>query len=552
MNRLFQANDFNRTYPMKINKKIIIVGGGISGLATATSLAKKGVNVLLIEKNDKTGGLVNSFIKDGFLFDGGVRAVENAGMIKPMLEELEIDLPLYKSDVSVGVENQVIGAEKKESVDDYEEMLKKLYPESEKEVERVINVIRKYDKYMNVLFGNDSPFFKDAKRNRSYYFTTFIVWIFRLIATTIAVLKMRMPVETFLHRIIKNESLIDIIDQHFFRGTPAFFAMSYFSLYTDYYYPRGGVGKIPEKLEEKLVSMGGEILKNTQITHVNLKEKRITDANGTKYTYDKLIWTADLKHLYRIIETQGLSRKMLSEIEKEQARFLSKKGAESVFTVFMGIDQSPEIFKAISHGHFFYTPSKKGLGRLHREDLKNMLGNWERISKEEILDWLERFCRLNTYEISIPVLNDPDAAPAGKTGIIASFLFDYELINRIEKDGWYEEFKFAVEEKIPTVLSESIYPDLKKHIIFKFSASPLTLQKWSGSSEGAIVGWSFEEPIPLTSGMLNMKDSVKTALPDIYKAGQWAASPAGIPTCILTSKLAADLVYKEISKAGKK
>jgi phytoene dehydrogenase-like protein len=37
---------------MKINKKIIIVGGGISGLATATSLAKKGVNVLLIEKND--------------------------------------------------------------------------------------------------------------------------------------------------------------------------------------------------------------------------------------------------------------------------------------------------------------------------------------------------------------------------------------------------------------------------------------------------------------------------------------------------------------------
>jgi len=532
---------------MKIKKKIIIVGGGISGLATATSLAKKGVNVLLIEKNDMTGGLVNSFIKDGFLFDGGVRAVENAGMIKPMLEELEIDLPLYKSDVSVGVENYVIGAEKKESVDDYEEMLKKLYPESEKEVERVVNVIRKYDKYMNVLFGSDSPFFKDAKRDRSYYFTTFIVWVFRLIATTIAVLKMRMPAEDFLHKIIKNESLIDIIDQHFFRGTPAFFAMSYFSLYTDYYYPRGGVGKIPEKLEEKFVSMGGEVLKNTQITHVHLKEKSITDAKGGKYTYDKLIWTADLKLLYSVIDKQGLSRKMLSVIDKEQERYLARKGAESVFTVFMGIDQSPEIFKAISHGHFFYTPSKVGLGSLHRQDLKSMLENWEHVSKEEILAWLERFCRLNTYEISIPVLNDPDAAPDGKTGIIASFLFDYELIKRIERDGWYEEFKLAVEEKIPTVLSESIYPDLNRHIIFKFSASPLSLQKWSGSSEGAIVGWSFEEPIPLNTGMLNMKDSVKTALPDVYKAGQWAASPAGIPTCILTSKLAADLVYKEVS-----
>jgi phytoene dehydrogenase-like protein len=275
---------------MKINKKVIIVGGGISGLTTATSLAKKGLDVLLIEKNDKTGGLVNSFIKEGFLFDGGVRAIENAGMIKPMLEELDIDLPLYKSVVSVGVENYVIGAERKESVDDYERMLKKLYPESEKEVERVINVIRKYDKYMNVLFGNDSPFFKDAKRNRSYWFTTFILWIFRLIATTVAVLRMRMPAEDFLHKIIKNESLIDIIDQHFFRGTPAFFAMSYFSLYTDYYYPEGGVGKIPEKLEEKLVSMGGEVLKNNKITRVHLKEKSITDANGVQYRYDKLVW----------------------------------------------------------------------------------------------------------------------------------------------------------------------------------------------------------------------------------------------------------------------
>ena len=151
-------------------------------------------------------------------------------------------------------------------------------------------------------------------------------------------------------------------------------------------------------------------------------------------------------------------------------------------------------------------------------------------------------------KLSPPVLNDPNAAPEGKTGIIASFLFDYELIKRIERDRWYEEFKSAVEEKITAVLSESIYPGLNKHIIFIFSASPLTLQKWSGSSEGAIVGWSFEEAVPLKGSMLNMKDSVKTALPDVIKAGQWSASPAGIPTCILTSKLAADLVYNELSK----
>jgi len=45
--------------------------------------------------------------------------------------------------------------------------------------------------------------------------------------------------------------------------------------------------------------------------------------------------------------------------------------------------------------------------------------------------------------------------------------------------------------------------------------------------------------------MLNMKESVKTPIPDVFKVGQWAASPAGLPTCILTAKLAADMTGKE-------
>ena len=57
----------------------------------------------------------------------------------------------------------------------------------------------------------------------------------------------------------------------------------------------------------------------------------------------------------------------------------------------------------------------------------------------------------------------------------------------------------------------------------------------------------FEQPVPIKSGILSMKDSVRTALPNIMKVGQWAASPAGIPTCILTAKLAADLIHKSWS-----
>ena len=38
------------------NKDIIVVGGGLAGLTAALSLAQKGKDVLLIEKNEHCGG----------------------------------------------------------------------------------------------------------------------------------------------------------------------------------------------------------------------------------------------------------------------------------------------------------------------------------------------------------------------------------------------------------------------------------------------------------------------------------------------------------------
>lgn len=532
---------------MEMQSDIIIVGAGISGLTTATSLAKKGHKVLLLEKNETSGGLVNSFTRDGFIFDGGVRAIENAGMIKPMLKELEIELPLVTSTISLGIEQEVIHVTSEASVNDYETLLAHMYPESSQEVTKVITVIKKFDEYMKVLFGNQSPFFKSPDRSKFYFFTTGIPWFFKFLVTGAAVMRMQKPVEDFLHSILKNPSLFDIISQHFFKKTPAFFAMSYFSLYTDYYYPVGGVGKIPEELEKAFCKLGGTIKKNTTITQIDLNSSILVDQEGNHYSYKNLVWAADLKYLYKNISYDKLPVKTIEKIEQEKQAIVSKKGAESIFTLFMGVNQPPQVYKNIAYGHFFYTPSRKGLGDLQRGRLTAMLADWEHLSKKEILAWLEDFCNFNTYEISIPAIRDPNTAPEGKTGIIASFLMDYELVKRIQEDNWYPEFEAAIEQYMVKALSDTIYPELANNLLFKFSASPLSIERRSGSSEGAIVGWSFEEPIPVTPGLLNMKNSVKTALPNVLKVGQWAASPAGIPTCILTAKLASDLLDKDQS-----
>lgn len=52
-------------------RKAIVVGAGFAGLSTATSLAQKGFEVKILEKNAQAGGRARAFKRDGFHFDMG-------------------------------------------------------------------------------------------------------------------------------------------------------------------------------------------------------------------------------------------------------------------------------------------------------------------------------------------------------------------------------------------------------------------------------------------------------------------------------------------------
>ena len=532
---------------------VVIVGGGIAGLTAGAFISKEGHKVLICEKEKWIGGLVNSFNYKGFRFDGGIRAMENSGVLLPMVKGLGLDIDFNKSYVSVGMEDEVISVETKDSLADYQKMLENQFPENKEDVKKIIKEISIIMDYMDVLYGIDNPLFMDLKNDKKYLFKTLLPWLFKYLKTIRKIIRLDQPIEDYMTKFSNNQSLINMIDQHFFKETPAFFALSYFSLYLDYQYPKGGTGTLTEKIAEFIIANQGIILKETSIQSIDVEKKEAIDSQGNMYGYKKLIWAADLKRLYDALNIDSIKDDSIKQNILERKDLLKDKvGGDSVYTLYLTVDMDPEHFKKISNPHFFYTPFKAGLFNVSMEEIEvkdgQVHGDKYIGDKPKLMAWLERYYNLTTYEISIPVLRDPKMAPEGKTGLIISTLFEHSLVKHIKDMGWYEEFKQISEGHIIDVLDRTIYKGIKEKVIDRFSSTPLTLERIAGNSNGAITGWAFtNRPIPAVNKMPRVTDSVLTPIPDVFQAGQWTYSPAGLPISIMTGKIAADKVNKTLS-----
>ncbi len=527
----------------------IVVGGGIAGLTSACFLCKSGYKVLLCEKEDHLGGLIGSFEYKGFTFDAGIRAMENSGVLYPMLKQLDLDIDFVNNDVSIGIEDDIVDLTSENSISSYQSMLNRLFPNDADSISALIEIVKKTMDYMHILYGIDNPLFMDLKHDREYIRKTMLPWLFKYLTTVGKIKRLNTPVEAYLKTITKNQVLIDMIAQHFFKSTPAFFALSYFSLYLDYKYPKSGTGTLIAKLTEYIVKNGGTIQTNTKIQAANPAEKTITDCDGTVYYYEKMIWAADAKALYSSIPHCDTLPNSINRKIKNRKTFLSDKaGGDSVLTLYLTVDINKSYFEEISGAHFFYTPQKQGLSALPIERIKDMGGAYTK-DYDTVFEWVRQFLQLTTYEISIPVMRDENLAPEGKTGLIISTLMDYSLVKHIENQGWYDAFKALCKDAITASLTNSVYPKINGNIIDGFVSTPLTIKKRTGNTDGAITGWAFtNDTIPAVSSMPQIAKSIKTPIPHVIQAGQWTYSPSGFPISILTGKMAADYVAKKLKR----
>jgi NAD(P)-binding Rossmann-like domain len=57
--------------PTGFTKNVVVIGGGISGLACAFRLRQLGADVTVLEASERPGGVISTIRRNGFLFEGG-------------------------------------------------------------------------------------------------------------------------------------------------------------------------------------------------------------------------------------------------------------------------------------------------------------------------------------------------------------------------------------------------------------------------------------------------------------------------------------------------
>ncbi len=518
------------------NYDVIVVGGGIAGLVAAASVSRKNKTVMLIEKEPVVGGLVGGFQKQNFTFDCGIRALENAGTLIPMLENFGIDAKLEKSSVMLRIFEKTVTISDDDGLLNYSKVLKHYFPENKKDIDKIIVVIQKTMCNMDVLYGVENPLFSPLYETPEKLLKTLVPWLCRYLVTVAKINMAKSPVRDTLLKLTDNTALVDVISQHFFTGSPVFFALGYFWLYKDYYYPKNSISSVSQSLKNYIEQNGGEVICGVLASKIDTTKKQLFLSSGEKKSFKKLIWCCSKKALINSICSENPKTQ-----NKRIMQIIRQRGSDSILTFYIALNIPPKTIEKTIGSHLFFTPSISGLSSIETPNNNDDI--------DELFRYTKSYLSQTTFEISCPAVKNKNLAPNQKSAIIVGTLFSYDITEKIKSIGFYDKFKEFCKAQIAEILDKSLIKDFKSSIIFCEVSTPLSIEKRTGNDDGAITGWRHtSRPLPAVSGFTAIANSVNTDYPNIFQAGMWTFSPAGLPVSIITGRLAADKAVLNIDK----
>lgn len=471
-----------------MQKKVLVIGAGVSGLSAAIYAARSGFDVTILEQHTTFGGLSTGWSRKGYFFEGGMHWLTGSSpklalnQVWKQLGALQENNPIENRDPYYSVilkDGKTINLWR--DIEKTRQEFLAYSPDDKKMINRFCKDLKIFTKIH--LPVNDLKGLK-AKTPMHPKFSELI----QMLPAGLRALKLcKMSYMEYVDQ-FKNknlQSLLKSICGYRYNATAFIYTLGSFSS-GDCGFPAGGSIRFCQNMAETFEKLGGKILYKTKVEKV-VVENGITKGVQTKDGFleaDAVVVSQDLRQAVDSLFDVPITSKCIQELKEnlvpEQSMFIS-----------LGI--KADLSK---YPYCCIFPLEKPFEYAGREYTEIRIFNY------------------GGYK---------DHAPEGCSSITSILIGDsYNFWKEAKEKGDYKAKKEEL-AKIFTEKLQELMPETKDNIEVVDVATPLTFERYCSSYQGSWMSvWQKNSP----------KVNYPQTLPEIkgtYFAGQRISMPGGLP-----------------------
>ncbi len=492
------------------SKNAIVIGTGVAGLAAATRLALLGFKVTVFESNDRPGGKLTMFEKDGYRFDAGPSLFTQPANIEELFALANEPITDYFNYSPVDIackyffENgKVINAftgkelfaqEMQEKTGDNSKMILQYLAKSEK------------------LYKNIGEIFLNFSLHKS------ATWINRRVLKALGSLKLPYlftDLNRYNNRQFKSAEAVQLFNRYAtYNGSNPYKAPGMLSVipHLEYnqgvFYPAGGMISITNALYKLAIKKGVEFRFNTSVKSIIHNEGKVAGVvvNEENIYAPVVVSNADIYFIYKNLLNLPLKAK----------KVLKQERSSSALIFYWGINRS---FPEMELHNIFFS--------------ENYPAEFDSIFNKA------DFYKDPTVYVNITSKMEDGHAPAGKENW-------FVMINAPANVGQdWEKFKYEARVRIIDKLSRLLKTDIAALIETEEILDPVMIEQKTGSYKGSLYGTSSNSKLAAFFRHPNFTGYIK----GLYFCGGSVHPGGGIPLCFKSAMIATTLIGKDFKKA---
>ncbi len=499
-----------------------VIGGGLAGLAAACTLAARGHQVTLFDKNEWVGGKAAVHHQDGYRFDMGPTILTLPSVLKRIFDDAGRKIEDYLDLVILDPQWRCFFEDGGvlDLVSDTEKMKKNLDKFS-----AILGVAKGYEKFMEIskrLHEVSDKFFfwksvgglRDTMQVGGAFSPSVI--------SDVLSLRMGKSVAGLVRDHVRDHRAAQMID-HFTQyvgsspeASPAVLCgIAHMQTKEGVWYPMGGTRAVPEALEKLARELGVEFKTSTDVGSIDTNGTRVTGlttTNGEKYQFDCVVSNCDSVRTHRELLAGSKAAK----------KFDSRRTYEpacSGVVLYLGLKQR---YEHILHHNFVFSKDP------HRE-----------------FDYIYKRGKPApdpTAYVCAPATTEPGVAPPGGEAL-------YVLVHTpyLRPDhNWTEMFPKYREVILDKLEYTGKMRKIRDNIVTESHLTPEGIHKRYRVLNGAIYGLASHGKFMGAFKPANRS----TDLQGLYLAGGAAHPGPGMPMVMMSGWIAGDTVDQD-AQAGK-